>query len=126
MLEYYKGVLIMTTNRPITFDPAFQSHIHLTRCYDPLDQVGRAAVWKTFLATAIPTATEQDYLNLARPEVNGRRIKNLVKMAQPLALNEKTDLTVGHVQDVFDVAVEGEKAFDPLAQAEALKFLALD
>ncbi|PPJ58452.1 hypothetical protein CBER1_08352 [Cercospora berteroae] len=80
LLEYYRGVLILTTNRQVTFDQAFHSHIHLTMHYGALDQHARAQVWKTFLTKSnLATA---DYEQLGKLDLNGRRIKHMVKMAQ--------------------------------------------
>ena len=36
--------------------------------------------------------------------MNGRQIKNLVRTAQALALNEKKMLTMDHIKRVIDVA----------------------
>lgn len=109
MLEYYKGVLILTTNRQVTFDPAFHSRIHLTLHYDPLDETARAAVWKTFLGTSV--LSSEDYSKLGKHNLNGRRIKNVVKMAQLLAQSQKSELSMAHLDHVLGVAMQGEVAF---------------
>lgn len=41
---------------------------------------------------------------LARHELNGRQIKNLVRSAQALALHEKVPMGVEHVKRVVEVA----------------------
>ena len=43
VLEYYDGILILTTNRIGTFDEAFKSRIQLALHYPPL-KIGRAHV----------------------------------------------------------------------------------
>lgn len=48
-MEYYKGTMFLTTNRLQDFDDAFQSRIHLTIYYEPLDSVRRANIWGNFL-----------------------------------------------------------------------------
>ncbi|GIZ44584.1 hypothetical protein CKM354_000777800 [Cercospora kikuchii] len=109
LLEYYKGVLIMTTNRQVTFDQAFHSRIHLTMHYDALDQHARAQVWKTFLSKS--NLATSDYERLGQLDLNGRRIKHMVKMAQLLAQSEGSELQMEHINDVLDVAMRGEHSF---------------
>lgn len=44
-LEYYKGVLFLTTNRVEAFDDAFTSRIHVTLHYKRLGDEERARIW---------------------------------------------------------------------------------
>jgi len=44
-LDYFKGILFLTTNRVGSFDEAFMSRIHIQIGYDPLDDDGRRDVW---------------------------------------------------------------------------------
>lgn len=50
VLEYYEGIMFLTTNRVQTFDAAFQSRIHISLNYQELDMKSRKTVWKNFLA----------------------------------------------------------------------------
>jgi hypothetical protein len=52
MLEYYHGMLFITTNRLKDFDGAFRNHIHLTISYDPLDIQARKNIWRQHLSKA--------------------------------------------------------------------------
>ncbi len=49
MLEYYEGILFLTTNRLDQFDEAFQSRIHLTVRLPELGQNERRAIWEALL-----------------------------------------------------------------------------
>lgn len=49
MLEYYEGIMFLTTNRVQTFDAAFQSRIHISLDYPELDTKSRKKVWDNFL-----------------------------------------------------------------------------
>jgi hypothetical protein len=49
LIEYYQGILFLTTNRLQDFDDAFQSRIHLTVRYDALESIRRAKIWGNFL-----------------------------------------------------------------------------
>jgi len=46
VLEYYDGLLFLTTNRPGALDEAFKSRIHLTLYYPPLDLQQTVDIWK--------------------------------------------------------------------------------
>ena len=78
-LEYYEGILFLTTNRVETMDPAIASRIHLALPYRNLEQSARMRVWRSFLskartakgATACP---EEDIERLARKVLNGREV----------------------------------------------------
>ncbi|KAF2151737.1 P-loop containing nucleoside triphosphate hydrolase protein [Myriangium duriaei CBS 260.36] len=50
VLEYYEGIMFLTTNRVHTFDQAFQSRIHISLDYPELSIESRKQVWKNFLA----------------------------------------------------------------------------
>lgn len=45
-LEYYSGVLILTTNRVGEFDEAFISRIHMKLEYAPLNRQSTMEIWK--------------------------------------------------------------------------------
>ncbi|KAF4546170.1 ATPAse [Lasiodiplodia theobromae] len=47
-LEYYQGILFLTTNRVGTFDEAFISRIHITIHYANFTDESRAEVWESF------------------------------------------------------------------------------
>ncbi|KAA8617470.1 SpoVK ATPase AAA+ class [Pyrenophora tritici-repentis] len=46
VLEYYDGVLVLTTNRVGSFDEAFRSRIHISLYYPPLDEESTSQIWK--------------------------------------------------------------------------------
>jgi len=48
VLEYYEGIMFLTTNRVNIFDAAFQSRIHISLDYSELTIDSRKAVWKNF------------------------------------------------------------------------------
>lgn len=49
VLEYYEGILILTTNRVGTFDEAFKSRILLSLHYDKLSKGQRKQIWRGFV-----------------------------------------------------------------------------
>lgn len=46
VLEYYEGILILTTNRVGTFDDAFKSRIHVSLHYPPLKKAQTIKIWE--------------------------------------------------------------------------------
>jgi SpoVK/Ycf46/Vps4 family AAA+-type ATPase len=46
VLEYYNGLLFLTTNRVGTIDEAFKSRIHMSLYYPPLDQIQTKAIFR--------------------------------------------------------------------------------
>ena len=51
LLEYYKGIMVLTTNRMRSIDTAFESRIDITLSYSSLTEADRQRVWRNFLAT---------------------------------------------------------------------------
>lgn len=115
LLEYFQGILFLTTNRVETFDDAFQSRIHIALRYGELSTKAKKAVFKMFIervrvleGVATMPFKEDDFNSLARHNLNGRQIKNTVRTAQALAVNKKEPLSMEHIKRVLDVAL----AFD--------------
>ncbi|CAN9304631.1 unnamed protein product [Alternaria sp. RS040] len=116
VLEYYDGILILTTNRIGTFDEAFKSRIQLALHYPPLNREGRWEVWRNFVQ-ALSEAGEN--INgeeisgkldiLARHKLNGRQIRNTISTARQLAQYKKEKLRYSHVDQAVRVANEFEK-----------------
>jgi len=46
VLEYYSGILFLTTNRVGVFDQAFRSRLHICLYYPKLNQKNTTAIWK--------------------------------------------------------------------------------
>lgn len=90
-LEYFEGVLFLTTNRLSDFDTAFESRIDFTLHFPDLDYQSRLCIWKNLFAkVGLPVNLQDaDYEELARTKMNGRRIKNIIKSAAVIAGNEE-------------------------------------
>jgi SpoVK/Ycf46/Vps4 family AAA+-type ATPase len=105
MLEYYEGILFLTTNRVENMDAAFESRIHLSLQYHELDKASRYHVWQTFLSRSsrVEEFSVEQLDILAEEELNGRQIKNILKTAQLLASDQEKDLGFEHVKTVLDI-----------------------
>lgn len=116
LLEYFQGILFLTTNRVEVFDEAFVSRIHLSLRYGDLSTKAKKAVWKTFIdkvrtveGMEVEDIAEKDLDDLSRRALNGRQIKNIVRAAQALAISENTNLQLSHIKTVLDVAQSFER-----------------
>ena len=94
LLEYHSGILFLTTNRVRSFDPAFESRVTIALKYDPLTSDARKLVWQTLVSRikSVEINDSIDFAQLAGCELNGRQIKNAVRLAVALAKENKTDL----------------------------------
>ncbi|KAF8862669.1 P-loop containing nucleoside triphosphate hydrolase protein [Acephala macrosclerotiorum] len=108
-LEYYKGILVLTTNRVTDCDPAFESRIHVSLHYPDLEFDARKKIWKTFIMKAQkgekdPQVIELEEIDrLAAHPLNGRQIKNLVGSARSIARESGENLDASHITTVLDV-----------------------
>lgn len=96
-MEYYRGILFMTTNRVGHFDPAFFSRIHVYIGYRPLDIEGRKRIWLQFFkklekergdVCTVRAAAKKYILSddvLLNTDWNGREIRNAFQTAVALA-----------------------------------------
>jgi hypothetical protein len=81
-LEYYEGILFLTTNRVAQFDEAILSRIHILLRYEGLNRVARRQVWRNFLSRAATSSGDADVTDteleeLAIHELNGRQVSYL-------------------------------------------------
>lgn len=105
VLEYYEGTMFLTTNRVQTFDPAFQSRIHISLDYQELTIDSRRTVWSNFLDKSVQehSITKSQLMELSRMNMNGRQIKNILKIARLLASRKDEKLGHEHIITTLDV-----------------------
>ncbi|KAJ7661754.1 hypothetical protein B0H17DRAFT_1162981 [Mycena rosella] len=114
-VEYYRGILFLTTNRVQAFDEAFLSRIHVALHFAELSEESRAQVWRAFLARAgvkDSSVSPEDVALLARRAVNGRQIKNAVRTAHSLARGRGQEVGLKHFMETLDAMDEFTEQFD--------------
>ncbi|KAJ6623166.1 P-loop containing nucleoside triphosphate hydrolase protein [Mycena sp. CBHHK59/15] len=114
-LEYYQGILILTTNLIAQCDAAFESRIHFSIHYPDLGFDSRKQIWRTFFAKALKNPadiTPETLDRLAKIPMNGRQIKNAVSSAQCIALDANAELSVEHIDAVLDVVNDWQTAIE--------------
>jgi AAA+ superfamily predicted ATPase len=96
-LEYFNGIIFMTTNRLGTMDHAFQSRIQYATEYTALSTVTRRKIWKLFIERLENLDSREELLEdtdyLKKLDLNGRQIRNAMKLAQSLALQERREMS---------------------------------
>lgn len=124
VLEYYDGILILTSNRVGTFDEAFRSRIQLTLRYENLNQHQRHKIWENFiqrletLETSKTTITSSSkrttssfgfdfedirahISELSERNLNGREIRNAISTARQLAMYKGEPMKYNHLERVI-------------------------
>ncbi|KAL1883328.1 hypothetical protein Daus18300_000386 [Diaporthe australafricana] len=137
-LEYYAGILFLTTNRVGGIDPAFKSRIQLSLYYPRIDLDTTVKLYEVFLKRA---RDEQKRIGVTRFKIkqkeilkfaarhfrrlekegyntwNGRQIRNACQTAIALVEHEAAHLKEGQALPVmgkqhFETVAEGSKEFD--------------
>lgn len=111
-LEYYDGILILTSNRVGTFDEAFKSRIQLSLHYNPLNEPQRRKIWRNFVhrlrdidSANIDADEILDHLDeLSHHQINGRQIRNSITTARQLAQYKGQKFNYTHLKHVIKVA----------------------
>ncbi|KAL2071792.1 hypothetical protein VTL71DRAFT_13027 [Oculimacula yallundae] len=142
VLEYYDGLLFLTTNRPGALDEAFKSRIHLSLYYPQLDLQQTKEIWEMNIDRLRAVEDERckntdlqplqvnrrEILRLAEEKFenrdgsvrwNGRQIRNAIQVASSRANFEANEdnipprLTADHFKLIYDVTED----FDNYSQA---------
>ncbi|KAK8009935.1 ATPase family AAA domain-containing protein 3A-like [Apiospora arundinis] len=125
-LEYFQGILFLTTNRVESFDEAFLSRMHIPLRYDELDPKARKAVFKMFIERVrssekelhgdnevgrgkVAAFTEENFNDLARYSLNGRQIKNTVITAHRVARQKGEPLGMRQIKSYLGIVTDFER-----------------
>ncbi|KAG5349826.1 hypothetical protein C0989_001714 [Termitomyces sp. Mn162] len=113
-VEYYRGILFLTTNRVQAFDEAFLSRIHVALHFYELSQTSKEQVWTAFIGKlrVSHSVTQEQIKELATRNINGRQIKNAVRTAQSLAIGRGETIEYRHFVETLDAMDEFTKEFE--------------
>ena len=120
-LEYYNGILFLTTNRITSMDPAFQSRVQMALPYDVLGQSQREKIWRSLLNTVLvdvasvdKLAIERDLPRLSGYSLNGRQIRNALRLATLLALDDLSSegrVQLKHIEQAMSEVLQFQEFF---------------
>ncbi|PGH19285.1 hypothetical protein AJ80_04038 [Polytolypa hystricis UAMH7299] len=102
-LEYFEGILFLTTNQPNGLDTAILNRVHLSLKYSDLGNDARKDIFQQFLQKDIGlkvNVDDQQLTALAQVNLNGRQIKNTMSIACMMAA-EDGELTFEHVRSAL-------------------------
>lgn len=105
LLEYYEGVLFLTTNRANNIDKAFFSRISLSLYYEALGVRDRRTVWKNLAGMNDIRLNSNELDQLSAYDLNGREIKNVLKLASALAGRDDQPVRISYMIKVIDQGI---------------------
>ncbi|KAI1123929.1 P-loop containing nucleoside triphosphate hydrolase protein [Nemania abortiva] len=107
-LEYFSGIIFLTTNRVEAFDWAMKSRVHLALGFSPPGPAVRRQMWTQALGTVPADELAIDDVAqavgvLADRGLNGREIYSTLNTARTIAKFERKKLLLEHIQKVMKV-----------------------
>ena len=128
IVEYYDGILILTSNRVGHFDEAFKSRIQLSLHYKSLTMEQRNQIWiNSFKHLHISNACDMDYDDimwhigdLAKHQLNGREIRNVITTARSLSKHKNAKLNYKYLNQVISVTREFDQYLLEVKRAKGL------
>ena len=113
ILEYYDGILILTSNRIGTFDEAFKSRIQVALHYEKLTIASRKKIWTNFIDMLEEDEEDVNFEEirykidqLAKFDMNGRQIRNTLTTARQLAIYQALRLDWSHIEQALSVSTD--------------------
>jgi SpoVK/Ycf46/Vps4 family AAA+-type ATPase len=143
-LEFYDGILFLTTNRVGAFDDAFISRIHVKLYYPEFTDSERQRVWQTFIDKLARDRGQRIRVSIDAKEFirgkamrevrwNGREIRNAFQTAVALAEYEdvrdeegRVVLTDGHLRSIVDMSRSFQRYLDETHGADEEKRAAME
>ena len=119
-LEYFQGIIFLTTNLYSTIDVAFRSRVNIHLLFSPLPFASRLVLWQKFLTRLPPGPSgdlgseilDTDLEELAKWELNGREIKNAIKTVRTWCICKQFEMNLLRLES-------GIKVTAPQAKKEA-------
>lgn len=108
LLEYYSGILFLTTNRGNNFDPALRSRVTLAMHYKRPCTEGLKRIWINLLRNAEIQVSAEELDRLIDFKVNGREIKNAINSSRALAASDGVPVSIDHLVEILEI----QKLFD--------------
>lgn len=125
-LEYFQGIIFLTSNRVSVFDAAIKSRIHLALQYLTPSPTVRRQLWTKHLAR-VPTSSISPDLStdlektldwLQDIEMNGREISNSITTAMTLAKSEGRKLELEFLKTIVEVWQQFEQSLKGMQKEE--------
>jgi hypothetical protein len=130
-VEYYSGILFLTTNRPGTLDEAFKSRIHVSLRYPGIDQLSTEIMWTNIMKRLESMSAQSDIkvefdkdrlLDFAKTHFKRRQLEDRVWNGRQIRNAFQTAIALGHADRVEFLKENGETA-ESAAAAGKKKFM---
>ena len=118
-LEYFQGIIFLTTNLLNTVDNAFRSRVNIHLLFSQLSPSSRFTLWQKLLSRlpeSKPTSdgtslslAETDIDQLAAWELNGREIKNAIKTVRTWCICRGCQITLPRLESGIAVTAPQAK-----------------
>jgi hypothetical protein len=116
-LEYFQGIIFLTTNLYSTIDVAFRSRVNIHLLFSPLPSSSRLVLWQKFMSRLPPGPTgdlasklsNNDLEELARWELNGREIKNAIKTVRTWCICKEFEMNLLRLESGIKVTAPQAK-----------------
>ncbi|MCJ1391363.1 hypothetical protein MMC18_004226 [Xylographa bjoerkii] len=107
-LEYFQGIIFLTSNRVSVFDEAIKSRVHLALQYSAPGLASRRHLWHDQLLSLPKNSRDFTDLDAVldvvdQAEMNGREISNSIHTALTLARDEGKRLGEEHLKTIIEV-----------------------
>jgi SpoVK/Ycf46/Vps4 family AAA+-type ATPase len=121
-IEYFRGIIFLTTNLYDTIDTAFRSRVNIHLLFNPLPPASRMVLWSKFLErlpamkgrveSPARDLEEDDLKELAKWELNGREIKNAIKTVKSWCDAKEYDMSLARLESGIKVTAPQAKKRD--------------
>ncbi|KAK3382525.1 hypothetical protein B0T24DRAFT_672499 [Lasiosphaeria ovina] len=126
-IEYFKGIVFMTTDLTDPIDAAVRSRAQIHLTFSSLTSPMRMQVWCNLIDVVpkeLGVLSEVDITELAKWKMNGREIKNTINMAITWCQKNNKPLDIGAVEDLISLVspfATKESSPEPTGGERAIK-----
>ncbi|OLN88257.1 Vacuolar protein sorting-associated protein 4B [Colletotrichum chlorophyti] len=130
-LEYFRGIIFLTTNLYHTIDSAFRSRVSLHLLFKPLAPHARELIWRKFLdrlpqqqlakgGNRAGLLSDEDMKELGQWQLNGREIKNAVKMVKTWCDHKDYEMNLSRLENGIRVTSPHASKQDSVGDGDQL------
>ncbi len=127
-LEYYRGIIFLTTNLFATIDTAFRSRVDIHLRFDPLAPASRRLLWRKNLARVngeegratgggLGLLAAEELEELVKWELNGREIKNAIKTVKTWCDCKGLEMSLARLENGIKVTAPQASKVDSVTSA---------
>lgn len=101
LLDYYSGIMFLTSNREEVIDAAVKSRVTLRLQFPELTTERRTIIWRRLFTTAGYQVSEDELAIIASLNLNGRQIRNMVRLTKVVYPDSQV-ITAAEVKRLYE------------------------